>query len=56
MGSDFGRCYVQVDVRALEPKTRAKELRARRELSNMTEHNVKFHLKNIFSVTIALRD
>lgn len=32
MGSDFGRCFVLVDVRALEPETRAKEIHARREL------------------------
>jgi AcrR family transcriptional regulator len=35
MGSDFGRCFVLVDPRALEPKTRAKELRARRELEKL---------------------
>lgn len=32
MGSDFGRCFVLVDVRALEPTTREKELLARRAL------------------------
>jgi TetR/AcrR family transcriptional regulator, cholesterol catabolism regulator len=38
MGSDFGRCFVLVDVRALEPKTRAKELRSRRELEEAVRH------------------
>jgi AcrR family transcriptional regulator len=38
MGSDFGRCFVLVDVRALEPKTRAKELRSRRELEEIVRH------------------
>ena len=34
MASDFGRCFVLVDVRALAPETREKELRARRELED----------------------
>jgi AcrR family transcriptional regulator len=38
MGSDFGRCYVLVDVRALEPATREKELLARRELEQTVRH------------------
>jgi AcrR family transcriptional regulator len=38
MGSDFGRCFVLVDVRALEPATRTKELRARRELEESVRH------------------
>lgn len=38
MGSDFGRCYVLVDVRALEPTTREKELLARRELEQTVRH------------------
>jgi AcrR family transcriptional regulator len=38
MGSDFGRCFVLVDVRALEPKTRTKELSARRALEEAVRH------------------
>jgi AcrR family transcriptional regulator len=34
MGSDFGRCHVLVNVSALAPKTRDKEVRARRGLED----------------------
>lgn len=37
MASDFGRCFVLVDVRALIPETREKELRARRELEEIVQ-------------------
>ncbi|WP_447759821.1 TetR/AcrR family transcriptional regulator [Sphingopyxis panaciterrae] len=37
MASDFGRCFVLVDVRALVPETREKEVRARRELEETVQ-------------------
>jgi AcrR family transcriptional regulator len=38
MASDFGRCFVLVDVRALNPKTREKEILARRKLEGALRH------------------
>lgn len=38
MASDFGRCYVLIDVRALPPGLREQELRSRRAIEQAVKH------------------